>query len=134
MSKLKMVKELSNTVLATEIKEIYDKGHKVVVSFDKDKYVDPLFEVLSPDSPYGDGLVDEENVKCKKEFFVKNEDLYIKSGCDVVIDSIQVDDEDLIGSTFCVHPFKGRNAECHIKFPIHSETLKVADRVFEVKY
>lgn len=133
LSNLKVVKELDRAIRFDKIEDIYEKGHKVAISFNKDTWIDNLDLVLKEGQGYTEGLLDRSSIECKEEFVVKGNNLYIKANTFVVIEDAR-EDSDITCSVFSVHPFEGVNTDCYSEFFAYydEDTYNIADRVVEV--
>lgn len=86
---MKIVRELSKKADLEEIKQIYEKGHKLAVRYKKGTIL--AFADCIVDSEGENSLLDVEDAKVKDCFVLENNTLYAKDGELVVIDSVVQD-------------------------------------------
>lgn len=86
---MKIIRGLSKKTDLKEIKQIYEKGHKLAVSYAKGTIL--TFADCIVDSESEDSLLIVEDVKVKDCFVLENGILYAKEGELVVIDSVVQD-------------------------------------------
>ncbi len=125
------MKELNRALSPYRIQKIYDKGNKIAICFNEDTYIDTL-KLIYMDSGVE---YDENTIECREEFFIRDEELYIKANRVVVVEDVKLDCDEILESLFIVHPFIGKNSEYCSEFYTYRhflEDLNIADMVYEV--
>lgn len=128
---MKIVRELGTGLPFREIKEIYDKGNKIAISFREDTL---LAYINTCVDSYGNGLLDyhESKIEYRGGFCSVGDGFGCGAGWFVVVDNVT---RDKCGCLAELHPFVGEYADFYNTTTLYDGAkgrLYIADRVVEI--
>lgn len=136
MLKVNVVRELPVNLKSSEISKVYEKGHKLILSFNEDTVlgdVSALSRVVNGDLvPLGDG-VDSGSVTFKRAFKIVDNKIVLCGGESLLVERFVNEDGYSLG---VIKPCTGKWVDCELEYDMYGtgETYKLADKVEEVTF
>lgn len=122
---MKIVRELENNLSIEKIKEIYNRGNKLLAEFidDEDISVQYLRELEN---------FDIGKVKVKEGFFVESDCVLISGNSKIIIEEV-VEVAYPLRSIAIVKPFIGEYSYLYLDYYLYNDNGIIATKLYEVK-
>lgn len=136
MIKVNVVRELPVNLKSSEISKVYEKGHKLVLSFNEDTVlgdVSSLSQVVNGDLVALDDYADIDSISFKRAFKVSNKKVVICGGESLLVERFVNEDGYSLG---IIKPCIGNWVNYELVYDMYGtvETYKLADKVEEVTF
>lgn len=136
MVKVNVVRESPVNLKPSEISKVYEKGHKLILSFNEDTVlgdVSALSRVVNGDLVALGDCVDSDSITFKKAFKVVDKKVVICGGEFLMVERFVNEDGYSLG---VIKPCIGEWADCELEYDMYGTgaTYKLADKVKEVTF
>ena len=136
MIKVNVVRQLPVNLKSSEISKVYEKGHKLILSFNEDTVlgdVSQLSQVVNGDLVALDGCADINSISFKRAFKVSNKNVVICGGESLLVERFVNEDGYSLG---IIKPCIGNWVNYELEYDMYGtgETYKLADKVEEVTF